>query len=244
MAKEILKIENLRLEIDGREIFKGLNLSVKEGEKAVLFGPNGAGKSSLLYTILGFPSYKIKSGKIIFKGKDISGLPVNERVKMGIGVGFQQPPAIRGIKLREMLNFCNRGITAKEIGETSAEMRMAEFLDRDVNLGFSGGEAKRAELLQVFAQKPNFVMFDEPDSGVDIENVGLVGRKIDSFLKSRTGIVITHQGYILQFVKATRGCILYGGEIICSGDPKKILNAIRKKGYAGCAICKKRMHQE
>lgn len=244
MAKEILKIENLRLNIDGREILKGLNLSIKKGERTVLFGPNGAGKSSLLYAILGFPDYKIKSGRIIFKGKDISKLPIDERIKMGIGVAFQQPPAIRGIKLRQMLTICNKAVTPKKVERISKEMNMKDFLDRDVNLGFSGGEAKRSELLQVFAQEPDFVMFDEPDSGVDLENVELVGREIDSFLKSRTGIVITHQGYILQFIKATRGCILYDGDIICSGDPKKILKAIRKKGYAGCAICKRRMHQE
>ena len=241
--KEILKIENLRLEIGGKEILKGLNLTIRKGEKTVLFGPNGAGKSSLLYTILGFPNYKIKSGRILFKGKDITNFSINERVKMGIGVAFQSPPAIHGIKLREMLQICKKEISIKQIKKISKQVNMEEFLERDVNLGFSGGEAKRAEILQILAQKPSFVMFDEPDSGVDLENVGLIGKEIDAFLSSHTGIVITHQGYILEFIKATRGCILYDGKIICTGDPKKILHAIRKKGYAGCVICRHRMKE-
>ena len=244
MVKEILKIENLQLDIDGRGIFKGLNLTVKEGERLVLFGPNGAGKSSLIYAILGFPEYRIKSGRIIFKGKDIAAMTVNQRVGLGLGASFQLPPPIRGIKLNEMLKICDNSITSKKIKSMSRGMKMEEFLDRDVNLGFSGGESKRSELLQLLAQQPELALFDEPDSGVDVENVGLVGDTINSFLKSRTGIVITHQGYILQFIKATRGCVLYNGEIICYGDPVKILHAIKKKGYAGCAACKKRMHQE
>ncbi len=239
--KEILKIENVHLEISGKKILKGLNLSIKRGERTVLFGPNGAGKSSLLYTILGFPGYKPKSGRILFRGQDITDLPVNERVGLGIGVAFQSPPAIHGIKLKEMLQICKESISDAAIKKISKLMKMEEFLMRDVNLGFSGGEAKRAELLQILAQKPKFAMFDEPDSGVDLENVELVGKQIDSYLASHTGVVITHQGYILNFIKATKGCILYGGEIICTGDPKKILRAIRKKGYAGCAICKHRM---
>jgi len=238
MTKEILKIENLQLEIGGKEILKGLNLTVRKGERTVLFGPNGAGKSSLLYSILGFPGYRPKAGRILFRGKEITDLPVNERVKLGVGVAFQSPPAIHGIKLREMLQICREGISAAQIKRTSKLMNMVEFLDRDVNLGFSGGEAKRAEILQILAQKPGFVMFDEPDSGVDLENVELIGKQIDAFLASHTGMVITHQGYILEFMRATRGCILYDGRIICTGDPKRILRAIRKKGYAGCAICK------
>ena len=243
MTKEILKIENLQLEIGGKEILKGLNLTVRKGERTVLFGPNGAGKSSLLYSILGFPGYRPKAGRILFRGKEITDLPVNERVKLGVGVAFQSPPAIHGIKLREMLQICREGISAAQIKRTSKLVNMGEFLDRDVNLGFSGGEAKRAEILQILAQKPGFVMFDEPDSGVDLENVELIGKQIDAFLASHTGIVITHQGYILEFMRATRGCILYDGRIICTGDPKKILRAIRKKGYAGCAICKHPMKE-
>jgi Fe-S cluster assembly ATP-binding protein len=240
-AEEILKIDNLHLEVGGKMVLKGLNLALKKGERTILFGPNGAGKSSLLYAILGFPGYRVLSGRILFMGRDVTNLPVNDRVNLGLGVAFQNPPSIHGIKLREMLMICRRGISPTTLKKISKAMNMQEFLDRDVNLGFSGGEAKRAELLQILAQKPGFVMFDEPDSGVDLENVGLIGKQIDTYLRSHTGLVITHQGYILDFIRASRGCILYGGKIICTGSPKMILHAIRKKGYAGCAICKHRM---
>jgi Fe-S cluster assembly ATP-binding protein len=235
---EVLRIENLWLTVEGRDILKGLNLVVHEGEKVVLFGQNGAGKSTLLYTLMGFPNYKPKSGKIIFKGQDITDLPIHERVRLGMGLAFQNPPAIRGIKLREILAVCQKNISKQEIESLSKTLDMEGFLDRDVNLNFSGGEAKRAELLQILAQKPPFIMFDEPDSGVDVENVELIGKQIDAFLASHSGIVITHQGYILNFIKATRACILYDGRILCSGDPLAILEDIRQKGYEGCVRCK------
>lgn len=236
---QILRIEGLSLEIEGKEILKGLNLSIKQGEKGVLFGPNGAGKSSLLYTILGFPGYKPKSGKIIFKGKDITRLPIDQRIKLGLGVTFQRPPAIRGIKLMDMLRICDPQISEEQVSNLSEKTKMEEFLGRDINLGFSGGEVKRSELLQVFAQKPDLVLFDEPDSGVDVENVQLLGKQIDGFLGSRAGLIITHQGYILDFIKATRACVLFGGEIICHGDAQAILKDIRQKGYAGCVTCRR-----
>lgn len=242
--EEILRIENLRLEVGGKEILKGMNLIIHKGEKAVLFGPNGAGKSSLIYAILGFPGYEIKSGRIFFKGNEITKLPVNERVKLGIGVAFQTPPAVRGIKLQEMLKVCRNDISAAEIDKTSKDLNMEEFLGRDVNLGFSGGEAKRSELLQILVQRPEFVMFDEPDSGVDLENVELVGKQIDAYLNAHTGIVITHQGYILNFIHVGRACVLYDGDIVCSGDPKGILEDIREKGYEGCVKCRTRKHDE
>ncbi|MCX5751316.1 MAG: ABC transporter ATP-binding protein [Candidatus Saganbacteria bacterium] len=241
---EILKIENLWLEVEGKQLLKGLNLVVHEGEKTVLLGPNGSGKSTLLYTLMGFPNYKPKSGKIIFKGQDITNLPMHERVKLGMGLAFQNPPAIRGIKLSEMLQVCRKDISVEETATIAKLLNMEGFLDRDVNLNFSGGEAKRAELLQILAQKPEFVMFDEPDSGVDIENVELIGKQIEAFLSNHSGIVITHQGYILNFIKAARACILYDGNIICSGNPLDILEDIRVRGYEQCVKCNLRKRDE
>jgi len=240
---ELLKIENLQLELGGKPILKGLDFLVRAGERVVLFGPNGAGKSSLLFAILGFPGYEPKSGRIFFKSKDITALSVNERVKLGIGMAFQNPPSLRGIKLEEMLKICRRDISPEEIEKASKDMKMGEFLSREVNLGFSGGEAKRAELLQILTQRPELALFDEPDSGVDLENVEMIGKQIDSFLEHNTGIVITHQGYILNFVRATRACVLYEGAIICSGNPKEILEDIREKGYEQCVRCRARKHE-
>ncbi|HVN67661.1 MAG TPA: ATP-binding cassette domain-containing protein, partial [Candidatus Sulfotelmatobacter sp.] len=204
MTAELLRIENLYLKVGEREILKGLDLIVYQGEKMVLFGQNGAGKSSLIYTILGWPGYQVTAGRIIFKGRDITHLPTNERVKLGLGVSFQNPPAVRGIKLAEMLKVCRPALTPAEIERSAAALNMGDFLARDVNLGFSGGEVKRSELLQILAQRPELVLFDEPDSGVDLENVELVGKQINSYLDQHAGIVITHQGYILNFIKTSR----------------------------------------
>jgi len=243
MAGEILVIENLQLNLGGKPLLKGLNFNVRAGERVVLFGPNGAGKSSLLYALLGFPGYRPQSGRIYFKGRDITGLSVNERAKLGLGLAFQNPPSLRGIKLREMLKICRKDISDGEIEKTSKDMKMEEFLAREVNLGFSGGEAKRAEILQILAQRPELALFDEPDSGVDLENVELIGKQINAYLARNTGIVITHQGYILNFVQATRACVLYDGAIICSGNPKEILEDIREKGYEQCVRCRIRKHE-
>ncbi|MBN2058386.1 MAG: ABC transporter ATP-binding protein [Candidatus Saganbacteria bacterium] len=236
----MLKIEDLHLKVGGKKVLNGLDLTIEQGEKTVMFGPNGAGKSSLLYAIMGFPGYEVLQGKVIFKGKDITKLPVDQRAKLGLGVAFQSPPAIRGIKLKEMLAICRTSASDAEIKKLAEKLNMADFLERDVNLGFSGGEAKRAELLQILVQRPSFVMFDEPDSGVDVENVELVGKEIDRYLSGHAGIVITHQGYILNFIKASRACVLLGGRIICSGDPREIMEDIKSKGYEGCVKCQAR----
>jgi Fe-S cluster assembly ATP-binding protein len=139
-----------------------------------------------------------------------------------------------------MLKICRPNITANEIETDSAKLNMFGFLDREVNLGFSGGEAKRAEMLQIFAQAPEFIMFDEPDSGVDLENIELIGKMINDYLMRHAGLIITHQGYILNFINATRACVLYDGQIICHGNAKAILDDIKTKGYAGCIQCQKK----
>jgi Fe-S cluster assembly ATP-binding protein len=240
---EILRIENLSLEVGGKKILDGLHLVIHENEKAILFGQNGAGKSSLLYAIMGFPGYKVTSGKIIFQGQEITNLPINERVKLGIGLAFQSPPAIRGIKLKEMLKVCRSEVQDAEIAALSKTFNMDPFLARDINLGFSGGEAKRAEILQILVQRPAFVMFDEPDSGVDLENIELIGNEINQYLKDHAGLIITHQGYILNFIEATRACVLYDGKVVCSGKPKEVLEDIKTKGYEGCVLCRTQKHE-
>ncbi|MCU0641900.1 MAG: ABC transporter ATP-binding protein [Candidatus Margulisbacteria bacterium] len=240
----MLRIDDLELKVGARTILNGFHFVLHRGEKAVMFGPNGAGKSSLIYAILGYPGYQVTRGKIFFQGRDITELPTNERVKLGLGVSFQNPPAIRGIKLSEMLNVCRPGISPDEAARRAAELNLTDFLARDINLGFSGGEVKRSELLQIIAQQPALALFDEPDSGVDLENVELLGRRINAYLKDNSGLIITHQGYILNFIEVTRACVLYDGRVVCSGDPKGILEDIRQKGYEGCVKCRVRKNDE
>ncbi|MDY6932078.1 MAG: ABC transporter ATP-binding protein [Halobacteriota archaeon] len=243
----MLQIEDLSVNIEGRHIIEGLNLIVQEGETHVLLGPNGSGKSSLLMTILGYPKYKVKSGTILFKGVDITHIPTTDRIKLGVGILFQHPPAVRGVRLGDMVNVAY-GRNSEEIDDPEV-LKLAEglkfnrdFLERDVNLGFSGGEVKRSEMMQLVAQDPEFIMFDEPDSGVDVENVELIGGVMSELLdrdkrpsaRKKSGLIITHLGFIMNFVKVDRAHVMLGGKIACSGDPKEIMNEIMSEGYERC----------
>ena len=246
----LLEIENLAVEVGGKRVLKDINLSIAEGETHVLLGPNGAGKSTLFLTILGFPQYTVVNGTIKFKGQDITDLTTAERVKLGIGVSFQTPPSIRGVSVRDLLKIESHQDMDEDLNprmkELAAQLKFNdEFLDRDVNFGFSGGEVKRSEILQLLAQMPDFTMFDEPDSGVDIENVELIASEIGTLLdkdkpqrsRVRSGLLITHLGYILNFVSADKAHILMDGRISCSGNPTEILEDIRKNGFNGCVEC-------
>jgi Fe-S cluster assembly ATP-binding protein len=248
----MLNIEHLSVEVDGKRILNDVNMAIKEGETHALFGPNGSGKSSLLFSIAGVPRYKVTGGKITFKGKDITDAPMDERAKLGIGILFQHPPVIRGVKLRDMVRISlesrGRKVTDADINELSQKLNLESFLDRDANLGFSGGEIKRSELLQLLGQRPDFVMLDEPDSGVDLVNIGLVGRTINELLekekkiieRTKSGLIITHFGNILDFVKADRAYVMMKGHVLCQGNPVELLEDIRKNGYGECMACAKR----
>ena len=246
----LLEIENLAVEVGGKRVLKDINLSIAEGETHVLLGPNGAGKSTLFLTILGFPQYNVVNGTIKFKGQDITGLSTAERVQLGIGVSFQSPPSIRGVSVRDLLKIESHQDMDEDLNprmkELATQLKFSdEFLDSDVNFGFSGGEVKRSEILQLLAQMPDFTMFDEPDSGVDIENVELLASEIGTLLdkdkpqgsRVRSGLLITHLGYILNFVSADKAHVLMDGRISCSGNPTEILEDIRKNGFNGCVEC-------
>lgn len=248
----LLEIENLVVEVAGKQVLKGINLQIDEGETHVLLGPNGAGKSTLFLTILGFPQYKVVNGSIKFKGQDITNLTTTERVGLGIGVSFQSPPAVRGVSVRDLLKIESHQDINEPLNERMQELAKNlkfsdEFLDRDVNFGFSGGEVKRSEILQLLAQMPDFTMFDEPDSGVDIENVELLASEIRTLLdkdkkqihRKRSGLLITHLGYILNFVGADKAHVLMNGRIACSGNPTEIIEEIRTEGFKGCVECAK-----
>lgn len=254
MVRLLLEITDLAVEVNGKEILKDIDLYIDKGETHVLLGPNGSGKSTLFMSMLGFPKYKITKGEILFKDKDITHLTTTERVELGLGVSFQNPPSIRGVKLKDLLRIegSKRGIKSVEEELDPETLAMAEklkfsdqFLERDVNLGFSGGEVKRSEILQLLTQQPDFIMFDEPDSGVDIENVELLAEEINVLLdkdkkpglREKSGLLITHLGYILNFVGANTAHVLMDGRIACSGDPNEILEDIRKEGFKGCVEC-------
>jgi len=235
----MLSIENLHVEVSGKKILDGINFNIKKGDTSVMFGQNGSGKTSLVMAIMGFPEYKITKGKIIFKGKVINNLSIDERARLGIGILLQRPPTVRGVKMRQMVELASRQSHRKFNMEKMAEkLGMKEFLTRDLNLGFSGGEMKRSELLQLAAQSPDLLLLDEPESGVDLENIVLLGEIISNLLdKNKSALIITHTGHILNYVNANKGCVLSNKKIQCVGDPHDILNRIRKHGYTGCVRC-------
>jgi len=247
VARDVaLGIEQLTVEVEGREILHGINLEMGLGETHVLFGPNGSGKTTLLMTIMGFPKYRVTKGKIILKGQDITMLPLDERARLGVGMSFQRPPVVRGVKTRDMVAACLRGREqAESIDQLAEKASLADFLDREINYGFSGGEIKRSELMQLLAQRPTLTLVDEPESGVDLVNIALIGELLNSLLEKEcpiperkcTGLIITHTGHIMDYVNARTGYVMCGGSIGCSGDPHEILATIREKGYQECVAC-------
>jgi len=241
----MLDIEDLHVKVGDREVLHDVNLQIKEGETHVLMGPNGSGKSTLLMTIMGFANYTVTNGRISFKDKDITHMPIHERAKLGIGIMFQRPPTISGLKLGKLL-VATSGNKTEEVAEYAKNMHMDRFLERDINKGFSGGEIKRSEVLQLMVQKPDFVMLDEPESGVDLENISLIGAAIGNLLekeshlmkRKKSGLVITHTGYILDYLDADRGHVMCDGEIRCHGNPREILKDIKARGYKECLECR------
>jgi Fe-S cluster assembly ATP-binding protein len=249
----MLRIEDLQVTLGDKEILKHIDLEIEVGETHILFGPNGSGKTSLLMTIMGYPQYHVTGGKIVFKGEDITHMPVNERAQLGIGMSYQRPPTINGVKTRQMVAICGAGDLDAEA--LAGRLNFADFLERDINAGFSGGEIKRSELLQLLAQDADLMLFDEPESGVDLENIALIGNTIGSLLqrdfkrsaeksrkelhqeRTRMGLIITHTGFILDYITADKGQMLYDGVLTCSSNPREIFKCISEVGYEECVRC-------
>ncbi|MDI6751750.1 MAG: Fe-S cluster assembly ATPase SufC [bacterium] len=239
----LLEIENLFVEVDGKNVLNGVNLSIEEREVHILMGPNGSGKSSLMMSLLGYPHYKIVQGKIRFAKEELNSMPIHQRVKLGLAVSFQSPPEIRGVKLRDLVRL-SAGVPiwdqSKEPEETFASPFLQKvglspetFFDRDVNVGFSGGERKRSEMAQIFAQKPKLMILDEPDSGVDIDSLKMIGRNLGEYIKEShcACLVITHYRHILPYLKPDLAHIMCGGMIVKSGDPYEMFTRIEEKGF-------------
>ena len=242
----MLELKGLSVTIEDKEILHDINLTIGQGETHVLFGPNGSGKTTLLMAIMGFPRYQITRGSIIFKGKDITSAPLDERARLGIGMSFQRPPVVRGVKTQDMVS-ASLGDRGDEVTITTLAERanMTGLLDRDINYGFSGGEIKRSELMQLQAQRPELTLLDEPESGVDLVNIALIGELINELLEKGChirerrcmGLIITHTGHILNYVNARTGYVMVNGRISCGGDPHEILATIKEKGYEECVRC-------
>jgi Fe-S cluster assembly ATP-binding protein len=244
----MLQIRDLSVAIGEKEIVHDINMTIETGETQALFGPNGGGKTTLLMAIMGFPKYRVTKGTILFDGRDILNLALDERARLGIGISFQRPPVVRGVMVRDMIAAClgdKKNEAERIIPQLAEKAGLADFLDREVNYGFSGGEIKRSELMQLMAQRPRLVLLDEPESGVDLVNIAVIGKLIDELLEKQcpivdrkcSGLIITHTGHILDYVNAARGYVMCDGRIGCEGDPHEILKTVKEKGYEECVRC-------
>ena len=243
----LLELRQLCVEVDGKELLHDINMTIPRGEVHALLGPNGSGKTSLMMTIMGFSGYHVCRGQILFDGEDITGLDLTGRARLGIGIAQQRPPTITGVKLRDILEYVSNGNSWRtdQVEALVKKSRTERFLDRDINAGLSGGEIKRSELMQLLVSRPRFSMMDEPDSGVDLESLSLVGglinelfsKDLDHPAKRRSGIIITHTGHILNYIQADKAHILLNGRIACSGNPRLMLQTVGERGYEECAYC-------
>ena len=240
-----LEIRNLHVSAGDKEILKGLDLAVSKGEIHALMGPNGSGKSTLANVIMGHPGLEVTEGQILFKGEDITEADPDERARMGLFMAFQYPVAVPGVTitryLRTVLNAHReqRGeepIPLKEFRQTVEEaMRLTEvpkeFSNRYLNDGFSGGEKKRMEILQLALQRPEIAVLDETDSGLDIDALRIVANGVNSVVGPDMGVlIITHYQRILHLVQPTQVHVLYQGRIVKEGGPE-LVTLLEEKGY-------------
>lgn len=242
----ILEIKNLHVSVDGKEILKGLNLSLELGKINALMGPNGSGKSTLANTLMGHPKYEVTSGQILFKGVDITSLSPDERAKLGLFLSFQYPNEIAGLSITNFLRTAYNAIHSdkklsvmefRKLLENKMQLLQMDkkFLERSLNEGFSGGEKKRSEILQLLTLNPTLAMLDETDSGLDIDALRAVSHGVNAFMQNGNGadkciLIITHYKRILEYVKPDNLFILIDGKVALSGDGS-LVDELEKKGY-------------
>jgi Fe-S cluster assembly ATP-binding protein len=246
---KVLQIENLRVAIAGKEILKGVDLTIRQGEVHALMGPNGSGKSTLSYALMGHPRYEVTEGSAAIDGQDILEMEADERAKAGLFLAFQYPTSIPGVSVA---NFLRHAVTnvrnpdrkegedlipmrdfRKELRQEMDDLGMdQEFARRYLNEGFSGGEKKRAEILQLAMLRPAFAILDETDSGLDIDAVRIVSEGVNRVAaKHSTGVlVITHYERILTYIKPQFVHILFGGQIVEEGGPE-LVKQLEREGY-------------
>lgn len=239
MASPMLELRNVSVGAGQTTLLRDINLTVNPGEMHVLLGQNGAGKSSLLSAIMGMPPFEVSAGTVVYNGRDLAGLGVDERARLGLGMAFQRPPSLAGVTAAE---FAQALGAERALADQADALDMGQFAGRDLVVGFSGGEIKRWEVLKLFLQAPDLILFDEPDSGVDLEHIAAVGAAVDRLVSQpardgsrRAALLITHSGLILEHVRADRAHIMSSGRIVHSGEPQALFRHIQKAGYVAPA---------
>ncbi|PIE26991.1 MAG: ABC transporter ATP-binding protein [Micrococcales bacterium] len=229
-----LRLRGVNVEAGGTRICTDVRLDIKEGEVHVLFGPNGSGKSSLLAGIMGLPPYEAQ-GTIELDGRPIHDLSIDERARRGLGMAFQRPPRFEGVTVAALVEAMQ---ATGRLDELADSLDLAAFTGRILNKSFSGGEVKRWEVLKLALQLPRICLFDEPESGVDLEHIQAVGQAIDELIRTpdangrqRSALIITHTGFILDYIEATHGHVMLDGRIAASGNARDLFATIARDGY-------------
>ena len=242
MAENLLEVRNLVVNVEDKEILHNINLDIKPGETHVLMGPNGAGKSTLGYALMGNPKYTVKGGSINFAGEDITKLAVDKRAKAGLFLSFQNPLEVPGVTLSAFIRSALEQKTGKrirlwdfkkELARTMEILQMdPSYAERDLNVGFSGGEKKKAEILQLLMLKPSLAILDETDSGLDVDAVRTVSRGIEEYQKNCDGglLIITHSTRILEYLSVDDTHVMVEGKIVKTGDAS-LVDEINEKGF-------------
>ncbi len=240
--KHLLTVKDLHVNVEDKEILHGVDLTINKGETHVLMGPNGTGKSTLGYALMGNPRYQITEGEIWFQGKNITEEAVNERAKNGIFLSFQNPLEVPGVTLSAFIRSALEQKTGKrirlwdfkkELARTMEILQMdPSYAERDLNVGFSGGEKKKAEILQLLMLKPSLAILDETDSGLDVDAVRTVSRGIEEYQKNCDGglLIITHSTRILEYLSVDDTHVMVEGKIVKTGDAS-LVDEINEKGF-------------
>ncbi|WP_299142742.1 Fe-S cluster assembly ATPase SufC [uncultured Dialister sp.] len=238
---ELLRVENLHVSVGGKELLHGINLTVNKGEVHVIMGVNGAGKSTLLHAIMGNPVYKVTEGHIYFEGQDITDLSVDKRAKLGIFLSFQNPISVAGITMENFIRTAKTTISGKQQRlfpfKRLMKARMEDlemdpsYADRYLNDGFSGGERKKSEILQMRILDPKLAMLDETDSGLDVDAVRIVSKNISEYHNENNSLlIITHLNQILKFITPEYVHVLIDGRIVKEGGPE-LVDEIETNGF-------------
>lgn len=244
----IFEIKNFSVNVEGKEIIKDFSLSIKAGEVHAIMGKNGSGKTTLSMSLMGHPSYDVTSGQVFLSGEDITDLDTEEKARKGLFLGMQHPVAIPGVSVGNFLRTALKNVWGDKVPVTEIRKRIkdeaqkmkipAEFLSRSLNDGFSGGEKKKLETLQLALLAPKFAIMDETDSGLDIDALKSVAEKIHSLRSPERGfLIITHYQRILNYVKPDYVHVMINGKIVKSGGPELAL-VLESEGYEGMAPVK------
>ena len=241
--EQLLKVENLHVSVGDKEILHGVDLTVGRDEIHVLMGPNGTGKSTLGYAVTGNPAYSVAEGRILFDGEDITDMPVNERAKRGIFLSFQNPLEVPGVTLSAFIRSALEQKSGsrlrlwdfkKKLAETMKLLQMdASYAERDLNVGFSGGEKKKAEILQMLMLEPKLAILDETDSGLDVDAVRTVSEGVRLYRERVHGslLIITHSTRILEALHVDAAHVMENGVIVKNGGAE-LVEAINESGFA------------